>query len=92
MVEGDSGIGKSSQLASYLADDYILKEPYWSPSPKPIIVTCPRELAALHLQARANMEWFGGIRRGQNADDVKVGYDTGVQLMGEKTLIKYVTE
>ena len=91
---GETGSGKSTQLAGYLADHYILKDSRWIFNPKQIVVTQPRKIAAVNLQKRVNLEWFGGFKNAKKltAENVRVGYDIGEQYFGRNTLIKYVTD
>ena len=79
VLVGETGSGKSTQLAQYLAEEM------WSQDKK-IVVTQPRKIAAISLAKRVSEEY--GCKVGQ-----EVGYHVGLdKKINGKTIIKFVTD
>ncbi len=76
---GETGSGKSTQLAQYLAEET-------SSHGGKIVVTQPRKIAAISLAKRVSEEF--GCKVGQ-----EVGYHVGLdKKIDKKTIIKFVTD
>ena len=79
VLKGETGSGKSTQLAQYLADDLFSK-------PNSIVVTQPRKVAAVTLARQVAKEY--GCSVGE-----EVGYHVGFgQKTSRKTIMKFVTD
>ena len=77
---GETGSGKSTQLAQYLAEEK-------SSQVNRIVVTQPRKIAAISLAKRVSQEF--GCKVGE-----EVGYHVGLdkKVNDKKTIIKFVTD
>ncbi|XP_028412748.1 ATP-dependent RNA helicase DEAH12, chloroplastic-like [Dendronephthya gigantea] len=79
VLVGETGSGKSTQLAQYLAEENLNER-------KKVVVTQPRKIAAISLAKRVSEEF--GCEIGE-----EVGYHVGLdKKIKNKTIIKFVTD